>query len=195
MKTSRLVRPVLAGVLLSLLAAPAMAHPGHNISGFGAGLVHPFAIDHMMIMVGVGLWSVWALPQGRQWRGPACFVMAMIIGSVLGLANVQWTGIEAAIACTLIGFGALFARGERTPVGVGLALVSVCGLLHGYAHGSEAPASAGFAEFVAGFAVTTAVLHACGAAGGIVLNRWREPLRRVVAVLMAATGAALLLLG
>ena len=40
--------------LLLALAGPASAHPGHEASGF----LHPFTgIDHLLAMVGVGMWS------------------------------------------------------------------------------------------------------------------------------------------
>ena len=36
------------------LAGPALAHPGHEASGF----LHPFTgMDHLLAMVGVGMWA------------------------------------------------------------------------------------------------------------------------------------------
>ena len=43
----------LTAVLLAA-ASPALAHPGHEASGF----LHPFTgLDHLLAMVGVGLWA------------------------------------------------------------------------------------------------------------------------------------------
>ena len=47
--------------MLLAAAGPALAHPGHEASGF----LHPFTgLDHMLAMVGVGLWA--ALLAGRK---------------------------------------------------------------------------------------------------------------------------------
>ena len=72
--------------LLVLAAGPALAHPGHgSTASFAAGIAHPFGgLDHIAVMVAVGLWA--ALKGGRAlWVWPAAFVGVMLIGGALGM--------------------------------------------------------------------------------------------------------------
>ena len=65
--------------LLMLAAGPALAHPGHgSTASFAAGIAHPFGgLDHIAVMVAVGLWA--ALKGGRAlWLWPAAFVGVML---------------------------------------------------------------------------------------------------------------------
>lgn len=48
-----------------VLAAGATAHTGHGTDGLQAGLMHPFALHHLLAMVAVGAWPAAALLQGR----------------------------------------------------------------------------------------------------------------------------------
>ena len=49
-----MLRTISLTVLLLAAAGPAFAHPGHE----GSGFLHPFTgIDHLLVMVGVGLWA------------------------------------------------------------------------------------------------------------------------------------------
>ena len=60
----------LAAVLLLAASSTAFAHPGHNVSGFAAGLMHPFSgLDHLLAMVAVGIWA--AQGGGREGLGSA----------------------------------------------------------------------------------------------------------------------------
>jgi urease accessory protein len=48
----------LTAVFLLAASGTAFAHPGHDVSGFAAGLMHPFSgLDHLLAMVAVGLWA------------------------------------------------------------------------------------------------------------------------------------------
>jgi hypothetical protein len=74
-------------LLLSIIGAtPAFAHlnPAEHGS-FAAGFSHPlFGVDHILAMVGVGLWA--ALLGGRAlWLTPLAFVVTMMAG--FGLAH------------------------------------------------------------------------------------------------------------
>jgi hypothetical protein len=69
--------------------------------------------------------------------------------------------LEAAISASVVLFGAMLIAATRPmPVGLGLGLVAVAASLHGLAHGAESPGSAGFANYAAGFLLTTAALLA-----------------------------------
>ncbi|MFZ2100120.1 MAG: HupE/UreJ family protein, partial [Oricola sp.] len=73
---------------LALIATPAFAHPGHDVSGFNSGFFHPIlGLDHLLAMVAVGVWSA-AQPATIAWRGPATFVAILAAGALLGVNGV-----------------------------------------------------------------------------------------------------------
>ncbi len=155
----------------SLAATPAFAHlnPAEHGS-FAAGLSHPFfGLDHVLAMVGVGLWA--ALLGGRAlWAVPAAFLVTMMAGFALALMNVGLPFVEPAVAASVVVLGLLALVALRVPVPAGMALVGVFALFHGYAHGGELGA-AGAWPFMAGFAIATALLHGAGLAVGLGLAR------------------------
>ena len=64
---------VLAALALAPILGPgaAIAHPGHVLSGLGAGLIHPFlGLDHLLAMTAVGVWAA-LQPAHRAWPAPA----------------------------------------------------------------------------------------------------------------------------
>jgi urease accessory protein len=82
----------------------------------------------------------------------------------------------------------LVAAAADLPVGVGAAIIGAFALLHGHAHGTEIPQSAGGLEYAAGFAFATASLHLVGIGAGLTLGtRFRG--------LVRAGGAACVLIG
>ena len=184
MKSS--TRKLLAGSVLLLGSAAACAHPGHDGLSFAAGLAHPFGADHLLAMVAVGLWSVFALPAGRAWMGPATFMGSLAASAALGVAGFTLPGLEHAIALSVVVFGLMLVMAaRRLPVAPGLSVVALAAALHGLAHGAEAPAAGAFVPYAAGFMLTTAVLHFSGVFTGLALRRG----------LPAQAGAALSALG
>jgi len=155
-----------------LLTGSAHAHTGHDASTLVAGLVHPLGLDHLLAMLAVGLWSVRVLPAQRAWQGPALFMLALVVGAVLGGMGFQFAMLEQLIALSVMLFGVmLMMRVHKVPAMLGLGAVAVSALAHGMAHGAEAPAS-GFGVYALGFLVTTAVLHFGGVATGLGLQKF-----------------------
>ncbi|MEY8877456.1 MAG: HupE/UreJ family protein [Leptothrix sp. (in: b-proteobacteria)] len=188
----------LLGVLaLSGLATAAQAHTGHGVTGFMAGLAHPFGPDHLLAMVAVGLWSVFALPAGRTWLGPLTFMVALMVSAALGASGMTLPYLENAISASVVLFGLMLMLATRQwPTVLGLGLIAAASSLHGLAHGAEAPESASFANYAAGFLLTTAVLHFGGVFSGLALRRWlAEHATKVLAGLgVAFSGAGVYLL-
>lgn len=191
MKPIKIAR--LAAAALGLIALPALAHPGHELSGWGAGLLHPLSgIDHLLVMLAVGLWSALALPAARAAFGPLAFIGGLLAGAVLATQGLALPMVEPGIALSVIALGLLLATAARAPAGAGLAVIAVCGVLHGYAHGAEAPLAAGFSRYVAGFVLMSALLHAAGWCLAAGLRGGQQVLRRVAAAVLGASGLALL---
>jgi urease accessory protein len=160
-------------VLLVALAGSAGAHTGHGTESVYAGLAHPFGLDHLLAMVAVGLWSVFALPAGRAWMGPVTFMLALVVGAAVGASGATLPFLEVAISASVVVFGAMLILVPRQiPVGLGLAFVALAASLHGLAHGAESPGSAGFAGYAVGFLLTTATLHFGGVLAGLSVRRW-----------------------
>ena len=100
--------------------------------------------------------------------------------------------VEPGIAASLLVLGLMVAAMARLPLGAGMAVIALFGLLHGNAHGLEAPANASGLLYALGFTLSTASLHALGLALGLGARRFQaQPLLRAAALLIAATGGVL----
>jgi urease accessory protein len=179
--------------LLIFGATPAFAHVGvGSTASFAAGVAHPLTgLDHIAVMVAVGLWA--ALKGGRAlWMWPSAFVGVMLVGGALGMAHVPLPFVEPAILASVVAIGILVALAIDLPVWAGAAVVGLFALFHGHAHGSEAAETVSGLEYMAGFALATATLHLVGIA--LALGLTRAHLRGVVragGVVCVAVGVGL----
>ncbi|MEQ9257669.1 MAG: HupE/UreJ family protein [Roseovarius sp.] len=144
---------------------PALAHTGHGpANGFVQGLAHPvFGADHLLAMLAVGLWSGFVLPR-RFWAGAVAFMSAMAAGAALSWSGFGYPAVEGAILASVVAFGALvlFARHGQPPLATAASLgaIAVFASAHGHAHASEAAGT--ISHYLAGFLISTAVLHLVG---------------------------------
>ncbi|WP_292306530.1 HupE/UreJ family protein, partial [Mesorhizobium sp.] len=77
------------------------------------------------------------------------------------------------------------------PVSAGVAIIGLFALFHGHAHGTEVPENAGGLEYMAGFAVATALLHGIGIASALGLGLRFRALARLAGAACATVGAGL----
>jgi urease accessory protein len=192
MTPAMMKRTSLSAILLFTAAMPAYAHVGiGTASSFTAGLSHPFSgLDHMTVMVTVGLWA--ALKGGRAiWAWPLAFVGIMLAGGALGMLHVPLPFVEPGILASVVALGLLVALAVDLPVSAGVAIIGLFALFHGHAHGAEAPENAGGLEYMAGFAIATALLHAIGIAAGFGLGMRFRRIARLAGGACAAVGAGL----
>ena len=168
------IRSLLPAALLVIFAGTASAHPGHaghDISGIGWGLAHPFTgLDHLLAMIAVGLWAV-QLGGRAIWALPLTFIGAMAAGGALGMSGVRIPQIEPLILGSALALGALVAISARLPLALSAGIVGAAALFHGQAHGAEMPAGANGWMTAFGFVVATAALHGAGLGGGWVLQQ------------------------
>jgi len=178
---------------LALIAGPAAAHVGvGETTSFGAGFDHPMSgLDHLSVMVAVGLWA--ALKGGRAlWAWPAAFVGVMLLGGAFGMMQMPIAFVEPGILASVVALGLLVALATDLPVWLGTAIIGVFAVLHGHAHGTEVPEAASGIEYMAGFAIATAGLHGAGIAAAVLLGqRWRS-LVRVAGAACVGVGMALI---
>ncbi|MGE0803537.1 MAG: HupE/UreJ family protein [Lautropia sp.] len=189
----------LAAGLLTAMPLAVLAHPGHEeASSFFQGLAHPFSgVDHVLAMVMVGLLAVRS--GGRAlWLLPAVFVAAMAVGSLAGPAAYvasAASSLEIGIALSVIVLGVLLALQVRLPLLGAALLVAAVALLHGNAHGVEAPGGVTLA-YLGGFLSGTAALHLAGILAGAGLARIAlrrsELLTRIAGVVGSGAGVFLL---
>lgn len=185
-------RTTLSAILLLAAAMPAYAHVGiGTTSSFASGFFHPLSgLDHMTVMIAVGLWA--ALKGGKAiWAWPLAFVGVMLAGGALGMADVPVPFVEPGILASVVALGLLVALAVDLPVSAGVAIIGLFALFHGHAHGTEVPENAGGLEYMAGFAVATVLLHAVGIGAGFGLGVRFPGLARAAGGACAAVGIGL----
>lgn len=188
----------LVAIIIAAATAPAFAHLNPEEHGsFMAGLSHPlFGLDHILAMVAVGLWA--AMMGGRAvYLVPLSFVGTMAAGFLLALIGAPLPFVEPAILASVIVLGLLIAAAAKLPATVGMIVVGLFALFHGYAHGGEVGAATHL-EYGLGFTAATAILHVAGLgiglliASGIVMpKKTGEALARVLGGMAAAVGIGL----
>jgi len=180
-------------VLTLAFVTSASAHPGIGLgASFAAGVAHPISgLDHIAAMTAVGLWAT--VKGGRAlWVWPSTFVAIMLVGGLLGLAQIAVPFVEAGILASVVMLGLMVALVVNPPVWVGASIIGVFALLHGHAHGAEVAHSVNGLEYVAGFLLATAILHAIGIGLGFTLQRMVPgPINRIAGVICVAVGAGL----
>lgn len=162
-------RNVGLAALVLVVASPAWAHPGYEESGF----VHPFTgIDHMLAMVGIGLWaSLLAVRKSSMaWLVPGIFLLMMAIGAAAGFAGIKLPLVEAVILASVFLIGGIIIGAVRVPAVWAIGLAGLFAAFHGYAHALDAPAAEA-GGYILGFLLATALLQGVGLALGWVVRR------------------------
>jgi urease accessory protein len=198
LRTKPMFRPVLLCAALLTAAGAAQAHTGiGDTGGLGYGFAHPLGgLDHVLAMVAVGMLA--AQLGGRAlWLVPLSFIAMMIVGGALGMAAIDVPLVEAAIGISVVAFGMAIALGFRLPASAAMVLAGFFALFHGYAHGTEMPASLSGLDYAAGFVLATALLHAAGIAIGAAAERlgraFGERALRTAGSLIAVAGIAIMI--
>lgn len=178
-------------VILFADAMPALAHSGHG-SGLMDGLAHPITgIDHLLAMVAVGVWAA-MLGSRAIIALPVVFVLSMIAGSGLAIGGgLTSPGAEPLIAASLLLLGGAIATGTAPNLPLAVGITAIFAFAHGEAHGLEYTAGANAGLYVAGFATTTALLHATGVGAAFAVRHYAH-LQRAFGCLTAAVGVTLL---
>jgi urease accessory protein len=183
----------IAALFLLTASSLASAHSGHDVSGFAAGLEHPFSgFDHLLAMVAVGLWA--AQSGGRRiWQLPAIFMAMLAAGAGF---SMQWQHslplIETGIAASVLALGLLIALSLQLPTWQSLVLTGLFGLLHGYAHGQELPESTIPLAYALGFLAATTALHLGGIATVVASKNRYTVLAKIAGYMIAASGVGFL---
>ena len=164
-----MTRTIGLAALLATLVGPALAHTGHGDPGF----LHPFTgIDHVLAAVGVGVWAFFLANRKAALAAlvPAAYLIMMAVGAIAGFTGIKLPLVEAAILASVFVIGGLTAAGVRLSAALAMAVVGVFAVFHGYAHATEAPASAPVPHIL-GLMAATAVLECAGLLVGWLMKR------------------------
>jgi urease accessory protein len=178
-------------IALALCTLPmfANAHPGHDGHGLVTGMAHPWmGMDHLITMLAVGMWAA-QLGGRMRWVVPTSFIGMMLVGTLLGFAGVHLGAVEQSIAASLCVMGLLLAAAIRLPLVACVAMVGSFAVFHGYAHATEAGTNNALL-YIAGFAISTAALHALGIGVAMLLSQHQRLIRWVGAA-VAVSGVAI----
>lgn len=159
----------LPAILLLLSVSPASAHIGLGTGfAFVDGVIHPLmGVDHILAMVGVGLWA--GLKGGNaRWIWPLAFVTVMSLGGLAALQGIALPHTSALILASVVGLGAVIGLGLLPPVAIGAVLCGLFAIAHGHIHGTELPLGGSASGYMTGFLMATAALHA----GGVGIGFW-----------------------
>ncbi len=156
----------------TMLAEPSIAHTGEGYGGgFVSGFTHPIlGWDHVAAMVAVGLWGAF-LGSPAIWTLPIVFPLVMSVGAVIGILGLPVPAVETGIAMSAVVLGLMIVFTVKPPIWVSALLVGAFAVFHGYAHGTELPATANAFAFAVGFVIATGMLHLIGIAFGL-LVKW-----------------------
>jgi len=177
---------VIAALFLLTASGAALAHPGHDISGFAAGILHPFTgLDHMLAMLAVGLWAA-TLGGAAMWKTPAAFVLALLVGAGLGMHGSHQPLMTPFIALSVLLLGLAVALTLRVSETTSIAMVSLFALFHGYAHGAELPETSSSDLYLLGMTLASIALHLTGLGTAHLLKHHRWVLRSTGVVIAGA---------
>ncbi|MBC7281107.1 HupE/UreJ family protein [Hoeflea sp.] len=193
-------RLFMTAAALGLATAPAFAHLDPSEHGsFAAGFSHPlFGLDHVLVMVAVGLWA--ASLKGRAMLVvPAAFVGTMGLGFIASIAGVPLPFVEPVILASIVFIGIMVALALPFSTAGMAAAVAFFAFFHGHAHGGEL-GDAGAASFAIGFMIATALLHAAGIGLGLVLAKLQSRdgkswITRAAGAMTAVAGVVLAVAG
>ncbi|MDJ0858531.1 MAG: HupE/UreJ family protein [Dinoroseobacter sp.] len=152
--------------------SPAVAHSGNGYgAGFIGGFTHPIlGWDHVAAMVAVGLWGAF-LGTPAIWILPVVFPLVMALGAVAGIVGIPVPAVETGIALSAVVLGMMIVFAVKPPLWLAAVIVGVFAIFHGYAHGTELPATVSAFAYALGFVVSTGLLHLLGIAFGL-LVKW-----------------------
>jgi len=154
---------IVFAVLLSALSLPAEAHTGHGIAhDFQAGLWHPLlGADHLLVMIGVGLWSGFLGGAERGWL-PVTFLAAMAAGAAISFSGITVQGPEIAVGFSVLAIGAILTFGKHAKLGWAAGMAALFACSHGYVHALEAGTDRQALYYTGGFLISTALLLGIG---------------------------------
>jgi len=154
---------IMMSLMIGLPALPADAHTGAAVAeGYVSGLLHPLlGMDHLLVMLGVGMWS--GLTGGKaRWLLPALFLTMMAAGAGLSFAGLPMQAAEKGVALSVLALGVMLSGQKHIHRVLFVSCMGVFALLHGFVHAEEIEAGVEAPLYAAGFLTGTASLLGLG---------------------------------
>ncbi|MDX1915274.1 MAG: HupE/UreJ family protein [Methylophilus sp.] len=183
---------LLLAATLMVSTSTVFAHPGHGLETAYAGFIHPMTgWDHLLVMLAVGLWAA-KLGGKARWQLPLTFVSVMAVGIILGAAGIHFSGVETAIAASVMAMGVLLILSLPMHKTLQLSITAIFALFHGMAHGVELTLHQSYTA-LGGMLLATALLHGVGFQLGSQRVKWAKCMQNCIACLMLIAGSYLFL--
>ncbi len=181
-------------LVLSFVASPVFAHTGVGTThSFADGALHPLqGIDHLLVMLAVGVWSS-SQNSKLIWQLPAIFILAMATGAGLQVSGLSISCAEQAVILSVLAFGLIVGFSVRMPGVCKAVVVSVFAFFHGYVHAAESMAGNHQIAYLSGCLIATIFLIGLGMATGLLSARTHKLLRLGYGIVASAAGIALLM--
>ena len=163
--TIQYLRATVFATLLFLFVMPAAAHTGKGTTDdFVSGLIHPWqGLDYIEVMVAIGRWGC-LLVKRLVWQLPSSFLLAMLGGAAINLQGLSLSFAEQWVNLSVIVFSLIVVFKPSLSSIVAIGIVSFFAIYHGYAHTAEIEVGANQSNYIAGFLVSTTILHGLGIA-------------------------------
>lgn len=129
------------------------------------------------------------------WQVPACFVVVMAMGCIMGFYGPKLSLLEPLISLSVIVFGALFLVPKLLTYPATFVTVGLFALVHGVAHGIEMPIFVLPEIYIAGFMISTIMIHIFGVGIGELINKLPKAVRitQITGGLLIIAGTVLLM--
>ncbi|MFM9836006.1 MAG: HupE/UreJ family protein [Methylophilaceae bacterium] len=182
-------KQIILGLALSINSCLAFAHPGHDMQGFSVGFLHPLTgWDHLLVMLAVGVLAA-KIGGKARWQLPLTFMLMMLIGASLGILGIGFSGLETAIAASVMAMGLLICLSVELPAFTRVGLIASFALMHGMAHGAELQHAV---SPLVGMLLSTGLLHVLGLFSGLMSMRAAKSVQNGLAILMFVAGGFML---
>jgi len=120
-----------AGVVIGIDPAPALAHGSLAIGDFYSGMLHPLLhFETLLPILALALWSG-QLGDRQAWRLPLVFLAAALLGALAGLRDVDLVFGPILLQLSMLALGLLVALRSRLPAPLALAIVLLFGVYQG----------------------------------------------------------------
>lgn len=153
----------------------AEAHPFHwagESIGFLDGLLHPLtSFEHLLTMLAVGLW-IGRTGRRAPYAMPLLFAVLMLAGVGLAMAPIEIAHADTIMSLSVVLLVMMLAFGGKFPVDLGMLVVAILAVFHGYQHAYDIWLDACAMAYTGGFALATLCLIATGIVAGRLAGRF-----------------------
>lgn len=186
------LRPFASVLALLTLPGVALAHPEPSeAASFMSGLLHPLTgADHLLALLGVGIWAALQSNAFLKWAIPSLFLVSLLVGFQSGAQHLSDPYLETELALSVVALGVMLALRARWVPVVALGVAAAFAWVHGYAHGIESVGN--LMNFGLGFLLISGGLNLLGLFLGARLHNMQPTATRALGGLMAACGVLMM---